>query len=65
MMDDELIIKAIEIAKENYDNFSLNLLKRRLKIGCIKCSKLLETLEERGIISSYNSKDNVRKVLLK
>lgn len=64
-MDDELIIKAIEIAKENYDNFCSNLLKRKLKIGGIKCSKLLEILENKKIISPYNSEEKRRNVLIR
>ena len=64
-MNDELVIKAIEIAKENPDEFCISLLKRKLRIGCIKCSKIIEILEEKGIISQYNSQKNLREVLIK
>lgn len=64
-MDDKLIEKAIDIAKENQEKFCLSLLQRKLKIGCIKSSKLIDILEERGIISAYNSQKNIREVLVK
>lgn len=64
-MDEELVIKAIEIAKQNHENFSFSLLQRKLKVGCIKCSKLIETLEEKGIISPYNAQKSSREVLIK
>lgn|GEM_PF-3529732 len=63
-MDNELIIKAIQIAKENPDNFSISLLQRKLKIGHITGAKLLEVLEGRRIIGSYSPKENLRKVLV-
>lgn len=64
-MDNELIAKAIEIAKENSGNFGMSLLQRRMKLGCIKCSKLLEELENRGIIGPYNPENTLRTVLIK
>lgn len=64
-MDDELISKAIEIAKENHDGFCVDLLQRKLRIGCIKCSKLIEILEDRGIIGPFNPRENIRRVLVK
>lgn len=63
-MDDELIMQAIEIAKDNRDNFSLSLLQKKLKIGCIKCSKLIDILENKRVISSYDFQNNKRKVLI-
>lgn len=63
-MDNELIMKAIQIAKENPDNFCINLLKRKLRISHITCAKLLEVLEDRRIIGSYNAEENLRKVLI-
>jgi S-DNA-T family DNA segregation ATPase FtsK/SpoIIIE len=64
-MDDELISRAIEIAKENQDGICVNLLQRTLRIGAFKSSKLIEELEMRGIIGSYDPSENIRRVLVK
>lgn len=62
MIDDELVNKAIEIAKNNKDNFSMSLLQRKLRIGVINANKLLEILENKKVISEY--KDGHRKILI-
>ena len=46
---DELIDKAIELAK-NYNKLSTSLLQRRLRIGYPRAARLIDELEEQGII---------------
>jgi len=46
---DELIEKAIEIAK-NYKKLSTSLLQRRLRIGYPRAARLIDELEDQGII---------------
>ena len=54
MIDDNLIEKAIQIAKENRDSFGVSLLQRNFKIGNVACMKLMFILEEKGIVSPYD-----------
>ncbi|WP_207130789.1 DNA translocase FtsK [Clostridium botulinum] len=63
-IDDNLIMQAIQIAKENRDSFCVTLLQRKLKVGSIKCAKLIDVLENKRIIATYNPNENVRKVLI-
>ena len=63
-MDEKLIIKSIEIAKENRENFCVALLQQKLKIGSIACAKLIEILENKGVISTYNPNEKIRRVLI-
>ncbi|AVQ45703.1 DNA translocase FtsK [Clostridium botulinum] len=63
-MDDSLIMEAIEIAKENPDSFCVTLLQRKLKVGSITCAKLIDALENKRIIETYNPNENVRRVLI-
>ena len=46
---DELFDKAIELAK-NYNKLSTSLLQRRLRIGYPRAARLIDELEEQGII---------------
>jgi len=46
---DELVDKAIELAK-NYNKLSTSLLQRRLRIGYPRAARLIDELEEQGII---------------
>lgn len=63
-MDNNLIIKAMEIAKENRDSFCVTLLQQKLKVGSITCAKLIDVLENKRIIATYNPNENARKVLI-
>ncbi len=48
-LDDELLDKAEEVVRE-YEKASISLLQRRLKIGYSRAARLIDLLEERGII---------------
>jgi S-DNA-T family DNA segregation ATPase FtsK/SpoIIIE len=47
--DDELLVKAIEVIKQA-GKASASLLQRRLKVGYARAARLLDILEDRGII---------------
>lgn len=47
--DDELIRRAIEVLKTS-DRVSTSLLQRRLKIGYNRAARIMETLDERGLV---------------
>ena len=47
--DDELMRKAIEVLKTS-DRISTSLLQRRLKIGYNRAARIMETLDERGLV---------------
>ena len=49
--DDELIPQAIEVLKSS-ERVSTSLLQRRLKIGYNRAARIMETLEERGLVPS-------------
>jgi hypothetical protein len=54
-IDKELIDKSIQIAKENKENFSTQLLHRKLiqsgfKVGNIRCNRLIDELEQMKMI---------------
>lgn len=63
-MDNDLIMQATQIAKENRDSFCMTLLQQKLKVGSIKCAKLIDELENKRIIETYNPNENVRRVLI-
>jgi len=48
-LDDDLLDKAEEVVRE-YEKASISLLQRRLKIGYSRAARLIDLLEERGII---------------
>ena len=48
-LDDELLDKAEEVVRE-YEKASISLLQRRLRIGYSRAARLIDLLEERGII---------------
>jgi len=50
---DELLNEAIKIVVEN-GQASTSLLQRKLKIGYNRAARIIEQMEERGIISSRN-----------
>lgn len=47
--DDELMRQAIEVLKSS-DRISTSLLQRRLKIGYNRAARIMETLDERGLV---------------
>lgn len=59
---EELKKQAINLFRNNPDNISLSLLQRKLQIGVIKANKLLEALENDGVISAFD-KNRKRKLL--
>lgn len=48
-LDDPLFEQAVEIIKE-YDLASASLLQRRLSIGYSRAARILDTLEEQGLV---------------
>lgn len=62
MTEDELYSNAVELAFE-FDTISTSLLQRKLSIGYGKAERLIDRLEEEGIISAPNENEP-RKVLL-
>ena len=59
---DELLNEAIRIVVEN-DQASTSLLQRKLKIGYNRAARIIEQMEERGIISGRNG-SKPREILL-
>jgi S-DNA-T family DNA segregation ATPase FtsK/SpoIIIE len=62
--DDQLVLKAIEILR-GANVCSASLLQRKLQLGYPKASRLIEILEERGIIGPDQGGGRGREVLLK
>jgi S-DNA-T family DNA segregation ATPase FtsK/SpoIIIE len=60
--EDELYSNAVELAFE-FGTLSTSLLQRRLSIGYGRAARLIDKLEEEGIISAPNENEP-RKVLL-
>ena len=52
-VDEELIAKAISVVRME-NKASVSLLQRRLSIGYSLASRLMDTLEERGVVGPYN-----------
>jgi S-DNA-T family DNA segregation ATPase FtsK/SpoIIIE len=50
--DDELFPQAVNVLLEN-GNASVSLLQRRLRIGYSRAARLIDLMEEKGIISTY------------
>lgn len=63
-MDKELVQRAIKVAKENKDNFSVGLLQKEFKIGNIACARLIDYLEQLDIVAPYDANCKGRKVLI-
>jgi len=63
-MQEDLIEKAIIIAKENKKSFGFSLLKRKLQIGLVTCNLLLNELQELGVIECESDSRQQYKVLL-
>lgn len=61
-LDDDLLDKAEEVVRE-YGRASISLLQRRLRIGYSRAARLIDLLEERGIIGHSESGGRPREVL--
>ena len=61
-LDDDLLDKAEEVVRE-YERASISLLQRRLRIGYSRAARLIDLLEERGIIGHSESGGRSREVL--
>ncbi len=61
-LEDDLLEKAEEVVRE-YGRASISLLQRRLRIGYSRAARLIDMLEERGIIGSFEANGRPREVL--
>jgi DNA segregation ATPase FtsK/SpoIIIE-like protein len=61
-LDDKLLDKAEEIVRE-YGRASISLLQRRLRIGYSRAARLIDLLEEHGVIGQSESGGRAREVL--
>ncbi len=61
-LDDDLLDKAEDVVRE-YEKASISLLQRRLRIGYSRAARLIDLLEERGIIGPSESGGRSREVL--
>ncbi|MGI6706890.1 MAG: DNA translocase FtsK 4TM domain-containing protein [Clostridia bacterium] len=59
---DDLLPTAIEMVLEN-EQASISMLQRRLRIGYARAARLIDEMEERGIVSGYDG-SKPRKVLI-
>ena len=60
--DDEILKKAIEVVVEA-QSASTTLLQKRLKLGYARASRIIDELEEKGVIGPYEG-SKPRKVLI-
>jgi ribosomal protein S25 len=60
-LDDELFEQAEQIVQE-YERASISLLQRRLRIGYSRAARLIDLLEERGVIGRVESGGRAREV---
>ena len=61
-LDDELLEKAEEIVRE-HGRASISLLQRRLRVGYSRAARLIDLLEEHGIIGHAESGGRAREVI--
>ncbi len=61
-LDDDLLDKAEEIVRD-YGRASISLLQRRLRIGYSRAARLIDLLEEHGIIGHSETGGRAREVL--
>ena len=61
--DDDLVRQAIRLVSQ-YDNASASFLQRQLGIGATKANRILDTLEERGVVTAPEGLGRVRHVLV-
>jgi len=60
-LDDDLLDRAEEIVRE-YGRASISLLQRRLRVGYSRAARLIDLLEQRGIIGQSESGGRGREV---
>jgi len=60
--DDPLLNDAISIIRKE-GKASVSMLQRKLRIGYTRASRLMDTLEERGIVAPPEGMSQVRRVL--
>jgi ribosomal protein S25 len=60
-LEDDLLEKAEEVVRE-YERASISLLQRRLRIGYSRAARLIDLLEERGVIGRSESGGRSREV---
>ena len=63
-LDDELLEQAEQVVYE-YERASISLLQRRLRIGYSRAARLIDLLEERGIIGRFEQGGRFREVFEK
>jgi DNA segregation ATPase FtsK/SpoIIIE-like protein len=63
LSDDELYNEVLKIVKESR-KASASFLQRKLRIGYARAARIIDTLEENGVVSSSNGAEP-RKVLMK
>src|SRR6266568_1431529 len=61
-LEDDLLERAEEVVRE-YERASISLLQRRLRIGYSRAARLIDLLEERGVIGSSEAGGRSREVL--
>ncbi len=61
-LDDDLLEQAEEVVRE-YGRASISLLQRRLRIGYSRAARLIDLLEEHGIIGHFEPGGRAREVL--
>ncbi len=61
-LEDDLLEKAEEVVRE-YGRASISLLQRRLRVGYSRAARLIDMLEERGIIGSFEAGGRAREIL--
>ena len=60
--EDELLPKAIAIVRD-HDRASISMLQRRLRIGYSRAARLIETMEQQGIVGPPPGGSASREVL--
>ena len=60
--EDELLEQAIEVVRRE-KRASISLLQRRLRIGYVRAARLIDSLEERGVVGPAESASRSRQVL--
>jgi len=60
-LDDDLLDKAEEVVRE-YGRASISLLQRRLRVGYSRAARLIDLLEERGVIGHSEASGRAREV---
>ena len=61
--EDELLEEAIEIVKR-YNRASASFLQRKLRVGYPRAARIMDQLEERGIVGPLKDDGRSREVLI-